>query len=361
VARFLHLITSLEGGGTENFLYQVISRSPAGHQHRVLYLKKNGVFGQRLRRIGISVEKAGMPWRLAAALGRERPDVLHTCLFRAHQLGRIFGERAGIPCIVSSQRSIDGWAGSWQQGLDAWTLPKCHLVVANSAAAQRLVEARRGSSPRPSVVRIENGIDMSAFSRQDRFAARLAYKLPLDALVGGTLMRLHSEKGADRLPALARELLSAKDRLHLIIGGIGPLAKKVQRETAGKPWSSRLHWIGWEDNTSRFLSAIDFFFSVSREESFPQTLLEASALGIPWIAPAVGGTEELRSVASAGVTYTAERPQAAAGAVFQVIRLLNEYKRQAEQVAPTVRARFSLSRMVEQFYGAVEQRISSRR
>src|SRR5205814_568047 len=45
-----HLITSLEGGGTENFLYQILAHSPTGYDHEVLYLKKDGVIGDRIRR-----------------------------------------------------------------------------------------------------------------------------------------------------------------------------------------------------------------------------------------------------------------------------------------------------------------------
>ncbi len=349
-----HLITSLEGGGTESFLHQLLLQSPAHFSHRVYYLKRNGIVGERIKSLGIPVVPVKSLYGFYETLKLEKPGVLHTCLYRAHQVGRVLGSAAGVPLILSSQRSIDSWAQVWHQKLDSWTLSKCKYVLVNSRAAQKVIEYRRGKCQTPIIVRIDNALNDS-FVKYDRWKARQTYHLPLDAIVGGTLMRLHSEKGADCIPDFAERVLTARADVHLIVAGVGPLEAKIRMQVKGTSWGARLHLIGWEENAPRFLSAIDFFWSLSREESFPQSLLEASGLGVPWIAPMVGGTEELLASGTGALTYPTSNPSGATHAAFEMLRLLNEFKRKAESVAPTIRARYSLSKMTSTFYGLLEQ------
>jgi glycosyltransferase involved in cell wall biosynthesis len=352
-----HLITSLEGGGTENFLLQILSRSPASFRHKVYYLKRSGVISQRIRELGISVEKASGFWGVLKSLRQDQPQILHTCLFRAHQIGRWAGAQAKVPLIISSQRSIDGWTQPWHRWVDQWTLKKCHAVLVNSNAAQQVIEKRKSKNSLLRIVKIPNGLDLDRFVKQDRWKARQTYDIPMDAQVGGTLMRLHREKGADRIPEFAAQLLSSRTNLHLLVGGVGPLESALKKSIRGKPWASRLHFLGWEQDTVRFLSAIDFFWSLSREESFPQSLLEASGLGIPWIAPQVGGTSELLETGTAGLIYSTTHPLGAVHSSFELLRLLNEMKQKSERAAPTVRAQFALSKMITSFYDVLTKMV----
>ncbi|HVO32609.1 MAG TPA: glycosyltransferase, partial [Elusimicrobiota bacterium] len=234
------MITSLEGGGTENFLYQVLQRSPRDYRHRVLFLKKDGVNGNRIRGLGIPVEGALGVAGVWSALRRDRPAILHTCLYQGNQWGRLLGHRAGVPAVLSSQRAMDHWQKPWHRWLDHWTLPLCDAVLVNSLAVETLIQRRRGSRPKPLVVPIYNGVDPERLVAQDRWIARQKYGIRMDALIAGSLLRLHREKGADRIPAFAESLLTARPDMHFLIGGTGPLEAELKRQTANKPWSGRL-------------------------------------------------------------------------------------------------------------------------
>jgi len=348
--KILHLITSLEGGGTENFLYQILTHSPNGFDHQVLYLKKNGVIGERLRRHEVSVRPAGSLPALYKTLRQEKPAILHTCLYSAHIIGRCLGRLARVPAIITSQRSIDIWQKPWQTVVDQWTLPFSNAVIVNSQAAQHIIEKRRGNGDRPEIFQIPNGVDASRFKSIDRSTARQRYGLPSDALVGGTLMRLHSEKGSDLIPDFAARLLPVFPKLHFLIGGVGPLERSIKDQIAASTYADRIHFIGWEDETPTFLAASDFFWSLSREESFPQTLVEASATGLPWVAPETGGVSELLAAGAAGKTYPRLDIPAAAE---QTTLLLNDLPRrsdEARRAAPALREHFSLERMIRQVY-----------
>lgn len=359
VHRIFHLITSLEGGGSENYLFQLISESPSDFEHRVYYLKKDGVMGARLRTLGIPVQKIWTPWGLLQELKQQRPDVLHTLLFRAHQCGRLFGHWAGVPLIVSSQQAIDAWHGQWHQALEKLTLPWGHLVLVNSRAAQTLVESRRGNRKWPEVQRIANGVDLSKFMRQSTEVARAALGISKEAILGGTLTRLHREKGADLIPVFAKGLLAKFPKLQLLVAGVGPLESELTRSLEGTPFQNRLHWVGWQEDTRRFLSALDFFFLLSREESFPQALLEASILGLPWVGAEVGGVPELWEAGARGHLFKAEDAPAAADLAGELIRNLSSEKSEALAAVPRLQSRYALGRMVSETYAIFRSKIAS--
>jgi len=347
--KIVHLITSLEGGGTENFLHQLIRYSPKNHSHEVLYLKKDGIIGDRLRQGGVSPKKITAT-QLYPVLRQKNPDVLHTLLFRANQMGRVIGRVAGVKQIISSQRSIDAWQKPWHIYLDSFTLPFCDQVVVNSSAAEALVRQRIKNHSKPCITKLLNGVDLERFSSQDRQAAR--QKLGLQAgniVLGGSLMRLHAEKGADTILAFAQKSLLANPALHLVVGGIGPLEQQLRAQSALESWGNRLQWLGWVEDTPAFYAALDFFWSLSREESFPQSLLEASVMGIPWVAPDVGGVPDLIAAGAPGVLYPVEDLEAAAARIPEAITQGDLQHQKLE----TFRQAFSVQEMAARFYNAL--------
>jgi glycosyltransferase involved in cell wall biosynthesis len=345
-----HLITSLEGGGTENFLYQILAHSPAGYEHQVFYLKKDGVIGERIRQQQIPVTKVASPFHLLKALRSDPAAILHTCLYSAHILGRYLGRLAGTKAIINSQRSIDIWQKPWQTWLDKRSLPLAHSVIVNSDAARQIIEQRRGKAERPQIELIPNGVDTTRFQPTDKTAARQHYKLPPDAIVGGSLMRLHREKGADLIPAYAAELLPKNPQLHLLVGGVGPLEGSLKQALAGMPYADRVHLTGWEDQTPEFLTACDFFWSLSREESFPQTLVEASVIGLPLVAPDVGGVAEIIQNGAIGRLFPRLEIAAAASQTTGVLAQIESLKQAASNAAPQLRSHYAIKTMIDRVY-----------
>jgi glycosyltransferase involved in cell wall biosynthesis len=350
--KLTHLITSLKGGGTENFLDQLIRYSPENWTHQVLFLKKDGVTGDRLRQRGISPKKV-TAIQLYQELRTQKPEALHTLLYRANQLGRVIGRVAGVKRIISSQRAIDSWQKPWHVYLDSFTLPFCDDVIVNSSAAESLVRARIKNHSKPRITRIFNGVDLERFSPQDRTAARQKLQLPIEGILGGSLMRLHAEKGADRILAFAQKALQENRALHLVVGGVGPLESQLREQSKKEPWAARWHWLGWVEDTPSFYAALDFFWSLSREESFPQSLLEASVMGVPWIAPNIGGIPDLMNAkvpGTFGTLYTAGNIVEAAALLPDIIS-----KRQNLQTPPLAafRQAFSVQEMAARFYHAL--------
>jgi glycosyltransferase involved in cell wall biosynthesis len=348
--KILHLITSLEGGGTENFLHQILANSPPGFAHEVMYFKKDGVIGERIRALGLPVRRAEGLFDLFQTFRRTQPDILHTCLYRAHILGRILGRMAGLRTVVTSQRALDIGQKPWQRAIDRATLPLSTVVLVNSHAAAEMIARQRGAASVPEILEIPNGINPAVFKPADRAASRQRLGLPADAVVGGTLMRLHSEKGADLIPLYAAALLGSAPSVHLAVAGVGPLSDRLKQQLASAEYRDRVHWLGWHDNVPEFLSSCDFFWSLSREESFPQTLVEASAMGVPWVAPDTGGVGELAQNGAIGRLFRrldiADAARQSAAIISELPRLTTE----AHAAAPQIQDRYALDKMVARVY-----------
>ena len=350
----LHLITSLGGGGTENFLDQIVSGAPARHRTTVATLQGGGTIAKRMKRSGVQMRRTPTPWHVLQLLKEVKPDVLHTCLFWGNQVGRWVGHHQRVPRIISSQRAIDVWEKPWHSVLDRWTLPWCNGIIVNSLAAQALVTKRlRGSQRTPKLVRIPNGLDVKRFVRASPEEARRHFNLPPDAIVGGSMGRLHYEKGAEKLPAFAKELLTHDPRVVLLVAGTGPLEQKLKAQC--RPWGDRIRFVGWQEDAVAFLNSLDFFWLLSREESFPQALLEASGMSLPWTAPDIGDIAELKNSGAAGVLYPVNDVAAAARACQNLVRELPAWSARAASARPELAAQYSLERMITAFYEFLDQ------
>ncbi len=135
--------------------------------------------------------------------------------------------------------------------------------------------------------RIPIGVDTQNFAPFAQAKARDLLGLPKDACIVlfGAVSLEDKNKGYDFLQSALNHLKGIRscDDIHCAIFGASN-----QREDLPFP----VHYLGWlNDTTSLRLAynAADVFVCPSREENFPQVVLEASACGLPVVAFSVGG------------------------------------------------------------------------
>ncbi len=117
-------------------------------------------------------------------------------------------------------------------------------------------------------------------------APRQAWRNPP---VIGVLGRFDPVKGIDlfidALAILHQRGIPCRAR----IGGDGALRGELQRYALTRGVAHSIEWLGWVKDKSAFFEKIDLFCLPSRSETFPITLLEALAHGVPSIATDCGG------------------------------------------------------------------------
>jgi glycosyltransferase involved in cell wall biosynthesis len=165
-----------------------------------------------------------------------------------------------------------------------WLMERVEASVLRSAVSQARV--------------IPNGIDLSVFHPGDRVAARAELGLPLSATVLLSVAnQLSTNPWKDyqclrRAVGLAAERLVDREVVYVILGDTPSDASLGKARIVSFPFT---------DDTRRVAQtyrAADLYLHAARAETFPTTILEALACGVPVVATAVGGiVEQVRSLA----------------------------------------------------------------
>jgi glycosyltransferase involved in cell wall biosynthesis len=172
--------------------------------------------------------------------------------------------------------------------------------------------------------------------------------LPLVLGIG----RLSREKGFDLLICAAAE---ARRPFRLILLGEGPGGKGL-RELAGRLGvADRVEFPGFQGNPYAWLRAAAAFVLPSRYEGFPNSLLEAMALGVPCVATRCPtGPEEIVTDDVDGLLVPVEDPGALAAAIDRLLGDPELRERLGRAARERVRA-YDAPGMVRRFESLIEE------
>jgi glycosyltransferase involved in cell wall biosynthesis len=304
------LATSLNMGGTESFLVKLVERLCRDYDITVGYFKEKGFWGDYLEKQGVPVLRFTSFPCLVTYLRKNKPTILHTFLYRANILGRAAARLAGVPGVISTQQAIDAWKKRRHVLLDRWSAAWCDVIIANAATTKELL-TKRERIPAAKIRVVYNGLDFRRFvPRVQREEFRRSLGIPAQAAVVASVLRLHPEKGADLLPEIVEKTPGAL----FLVAGDGPTAAGIRDEVRRRNLEERMRFTGWRQDIADLLNASDVFLLPSREESFPQAVLEAMAMRLPVVASRVGGMEELVDDGTTGILVSpgAAEPFAAA-------------------------------------------------
>ena len=168
----------------------------------------------------------------------------------------------------------------------------CDAVIAPSESIAQLICKRGVTTP---VAVIPTGIEVNAFASGHGAKFRRAYDLPEHAFIVGHVGRLAAEKNLEFLSrAVCRFLQSTSDARFLVVGD-GPLAPALREIFQEANLSDRLSMTG--KLTGRDLhdayAAMDVFAFSSQTETQGMVIIEAMAAGLPVVALAATGVNEV--------------------------------------------------------------------
>ncbi|MFQ6060583.1 MAG: glycosyltransferase, partial [Thermoplasmata archaeon] len=89
---------------------------------------------------------------------------------------------------------------------------------------------------------------------------------------------------------------------HLLVIGDGPLLGPIKERLANCGLEDTVHFLGRVEDPWVAISACDIYTHISKRESLSISILEAMSVGKPVIATDVGGTREILSDESHGLT-----------------------------------------------------------
>lgn len=327
------IIDSLTWGGAESLLADLAIAAPsAGIELSVAYLQDidGSPSARGLRDAGVEPVLLGTGRltdprslrRIWAHLAANRPQVVHTHLDTADVLGGIAARGLGLPVV--STVHLAGPAVSDAPGLrgrakrELTTLGRAlaaDRVLAVSDAA-RAATVSRSRLRKDHVLTVRNGVAAAPPSRS-RQEVRDELGIPRDAVVATMVTVLRRGKGhAIAFEAVAR-LRATHPSLVLLVLGDGPLRGDVERLAA--PLGTGAVLTGHRDDVIDLLGASDILVHPTEMDAFPTSLLEASAVGLPVVASAVGGIPEIVEDGVSGLLLAHPTAASLAGALERLL------------------------------------------
>jgi len=304
--RVLYVIDSLIGGGAEHSLaHMAPGYRDLGIELHVAFLKSRWNVAEALVEAGATLHPVALDGSRATQLvGLVRliralePDVVHTTLWEADQLGRIAAficRRPLVSTFANSSYSVaqlDNPAVNRHklrvaQAVDAVTARLVDRFHAVSAPVARDMSARlRVSSDRIDVVpraRRRDVLGESTAARRD--AVRATLRIGESTPVVLAIARHEYQKGLDVLVDAAAVAAAELPTLVVLIAGReGRETAALREHIASAGVEERVRLLGARTDVPDLIVAADVVAVPSRVEGLPGAVLEAMALNRPVVA-----------------------------------------------------------------------------
>jgi glycosyltransferase involved in cell wall biosynthesis len=336
----LHVITSLNLGGAETMMVQVLEHTDRTRfTPHVVSLRPEAPLADRVRRAGIEPHfldmrsYAQMPAALAKLkrIMREvRPALVQTWMYHADLLGGIAARSLTPrpPVVWNIQGSnLDPRGTKFLSrvvcrlcGAVSRTLPD-KIAVCSLTAMD--VHERLGYD-RSRMIHIVNGADTARFvpDANARRELRAELGIPQDAFVIGMAGRNDPQKDYPNYFAAIREMQQRDPDVHFIACGAGVTADDpaLARLRASCPRPDHIHLIGPRRDMPRVYPAFDLKTLTSAfGEGLPLSLTEAMACGVPGVATDVG--DSAATIGDCGAAVPIGDPSALVREWRKILRL----------------------------------------
>jgi sugar transferase (PEP-CTERM/EpsH1 system associated) len=311
--RIEHVLLSLQPGGLENGVVNVINRiDRTRFRSSVCCLKEAGEFASRIEAPGVPVRamqlRRGidplMALRLAAHFRRTRPHIVHTRNAESFFYGALAARLAGVPRVIHSEHGRTFTDRPIRFHAQRWLSRFANAIFAVSEQLKRDL-VRHVGIPRTRIEVLYNGVDLQKFAAgHDRAAVRAELGFAHADVVVGSVGRLVPVKN---YPMLLRAVaaLQAPD-VHVVLTGEGPERAALQDLARSLGIASRVRLLGHRDDVSRVLGAFDVFVLPSLSEGMSNTLLEAMARGVAPVVSDVGGNAEIVRDGVCGLVFPSD-------------------------------------------------------
>ncbi|WP_460312430.1 TIGR03088 family PEP-CTERM/XrtA system glycosyltransferase [Aliiglaciecola aliphaticivorans] len=306
----MHIIYRFDTGGLENGVVNLINRLDSQqYQHTIVTLKGySEVFCQRIETQNVQffdlAKKDGNDisifFKLRKLLKQLKPDILHT-RNTATLENQLVGWWCRVPYRIHGEHGWDvndmhGQNKKYQM-LRRFMKTYIHKYVALSTEAFDYLRDTIGVCV-DDINHICNGVDVDKFTPKQSDSSILPSTFVTDnMLIFGTVGRLAEVKNQtfllEAFIALTIQFPEHKERLRLIIVGAGVLLEKMQARVIEADLISQVWFAGNRSDVAELMNCMDIFVLPSLAEGISNTILEASASGLPVIATDVGGNPEL--------------------------------------------------------------------
>lgn len=368
--RVTHVITGLGTGGAETMLVKLLSACGKHIKSEVISLNGRGPLADTIESLGVPVYAVKLGGARSVVTGmsniirhlkKSNPDLVQTWMYHADLIGGLAARLAGIRRVVWNLRAsnLDAEKLSTRLIQSHINAPLSHYlpraIVCCGEQVRRIHEALGYSASKLLV--IPNGFDVQRFRPEPAAGQdiRTSLRVPPDALVVGTVGRLHPMKDYPTFFAAAA-LVSRHFPVHFVLAGAGlePSNEQVRKWIEGAGLTGRVHLLGVRNDLERVYNSMDVFLLSSRGEGFPNVLGEAMSCGVPCIATDVGDSRII--IGDTGKVVPPGDHEALAAATVSLLSLTKDARTKLGAQARTrILERFSIAKVTDRYLSLYEQ------
>ena len=367
-ARVLHLVDTLNVGGTETQMVQTALRlRSTSHRVTVGCLHAKGPLLEVLQQADIpvvefckkktllSVNGVYQLMRLALFLRQGQFHVIHAHDLWANLLGVPAGRLARTPVIISSRRYLADldWYTPWRNKIIRTIYRLSTHVIVNSASVRQLL-VERDRLPAEKIHVIYNGVDVDRFAgvRGDRegLLGSFGSGSKLIAVVANMYSRV---KGHACLIEAASIVCRAVPSAKFVLIGDGAERPKLEQQVRQAGLEENFLFVGCRQDVPELLACCDVSVLPSEAEAMPNSVLESMAAGLPVVATRVGGTPEIIVDGVDGLLVPPQDSQALARAMLHILQDADFARRLSRSGQEKMQTHFGFDRLIaelEQLY-----------
>ena len=380
VSKILYIIDTLEVGGAERSLLEIVRRLDRRRFKPVVcHVYRGDTLQTEFEDAGTSVISLNVAGkydflragaRLTRVVRRERPSLLHTTLFRADQIGRFAGRCTNTPVVSSfvntsyePVRLVDNpHLSRWKLGvlrrLDAFTcrwVDRFHAV----SGAVRDSNCRHLNITASRVKVIPRGRHLQQFEGpSDSSEQKVRHDLEVaeGSLLFLNVGRLIDQKGHRYLLEAMKRVAEVLPDARLAIAGEGWMRPELEQLTRRLGVEATVALLGRRDDVPRLLAAADVFVFPSLFEGLPGALVEAMIAGKPIVASDIAEIREIIEPNRSGLLVPPRDPETLAEAMIRLATNAQLRSTLSENASQIASLRFDIERVVrkmEEFYAEV--------
>ena len=249
----------------------------------------------------------------------------------------------------------DATAYNWQRKKEIFKRSKLYIAAPSGWLMQKVEQSILYQAAVETRI-IPNGVDFDVFHPAEKQEVREKLGIPLDVkvlLFTANGIRRSIWKDYKTMEAAVSNVAKSFKKQKILFIALGEDAPK---ERIGQ---AEIHFIPYQKDAKDvafYYQAADVYVHAARAETFPNTVIEALACGLPVVATAVGGIPEQ---VEEGVTGFLTPPEDAESMASRIVQILEDDKlkqKMSVDAAESARKKFSIEKQVNEYlrwYGEI--------
>ncbi|KNF09180.1 N-acetyl-alpha-D-glucosaminyl L-malate synthase [Gottschalkia purinilytica] len=358
----LHLIFSMEKGGAETYLINLIKNSKENVKYFIVCDHK-GYNHRKLEELDVEVEIIPMnsvydiksAHKIASYCKKNKIDIIQAHFLRESfiaVLAKLFYPKLRV---VWTTHFIYEYSGLINK-LNKVFAKFADRIISVSNAVKKSLENENINSKK--ITTIYNGVDTEYFKPIAVNNIREEFNIDKDELLLITAARFEKIKGHDFLIDGLYELKNKGIQFKCLLVGDGSEKNNLENKIKELELEENIIFTGYREDIPSLLSASDIYISPSINEAISFSILEALSCNIPAIATNVGGVPEIFEQSNCGAMIEYGDKEALANSILELYSNKDEYLEKKKNARKLVIDKFSITNMVEKTVELYENSIS---